>query len=103
MDGHNHTHSLDDWITQRGLDAIADPLYVYTCDGTVVAGNRASEEFWNVPREALIGKFNLLHNSELLGEDAVAQFRHCLETAKPVSTPPMPITVSENDELPTKD
>lgn len=97
MDRQAQAHLLDNWITQRGLDAIPSPLYVYRDDGILIAGNRAAEAFWSVPTDTLLNTFNLLSAEESLGIKVVNLFRHCVKTGEHVSTPSMPLTV-EADE-----
>ncbi|MGB1274882.1 MAG: STAS domain-containing protein [Nannocystaceae bacterium] len=93
--------TLDEWITQRGLDAITDPVYVYDTDSTLVAGNRAAETFWKVPNSALIDQFNLRAHAKDLGQELVDHFFLAVETGEAVQSPPLALNVTKDDDLPS--
>lgn len=96
------SRALDEWITQRGLDALADSVYVYDAESTLVAGNRAAEKLWKVPNAVLINQFNLRANTEALGQELVDQFFRAVESGEVVEGPPMPLQVSLDDDLPVQ-
>jgi len=94
--------ALDEWITQRGLNAMANSVYVYDAEGTLVAGNTAAEEFWKVPNSVLIDQFNLKANAEALGQELVDLFFRAVESGEAFETPALPLHVSSDDSLPVQ-
>ncbi len=93
---------LAEWITQRGLDALAESVYVYNSESTLVAGNAAAEVFWKVPNAVLIDQFRLSDNVATLGQDLVDLFFRAVNSGERVSTPPLPLHVSKDDDLPVQ-
>lgn len=47
-------------MSQAVLEALPFPLSIYTCDGLYVGANELVEQFFRVPKDALVGRFNLL-------------------------------------------
>lgn len=44
------------------MDALPFPAHLYRRDGLVVRVNRANQEFWGIPPEAVVGLFNMYEN-----------------------------------------
>ncbi len=79
-----------------------DPVYVYDEASTLVAGNTCAEVFWKVPNSVLINQFNLRENAASLGQALVDLFFSAVEGGKPVPSPPLPLHVSKDDDLPVQ-
>lgn len=69
----NNKH-LDIPYSQTLLDDIPLPLHVYQPAGMLVATNRTADEFWGIPREELVNKFNAFANPQFVDPALNAYF-----------------------------
>jgi anti-anti-sigma regulatory factor len=53
---------IDSVISQAAMDALPFPAHLIRRDGIVVRVNRANQEFWRIPPEAVVGLFNLFEH-----------------------------------------
>ena len=49
---------------QAALDAIPQPMWIYGHDGVCAGSNAVAEEFWKLPREHIVGKYNAFAHAE---------------------------------------
>jgi PAS domain S-box-containing protein len=61
------------------FERIPRPILVYRADGLAVAVNEQACAFYNFPKEAVVGRFNVLHDPESLARGFVEPFLRALE------------------------
>jgi anti-anti-sigma regulatory factor len=59
MTSADNTVDLEQILPQAALDAVPQPMWIYGFDGVAAGFNVAAETFWRLPREHIIGKFNV--------------------------------------------
>lgn len=64
--------SPSDFSVTSILDDIPELSFIYRADGLLVAMNRSCERFLGIPREVLVGRFNMFQSPEML-EPALLQ------------------------------
>lgn len=78
---------LDLPLSQSILDDIPLPFHVYRADRLLVATNRRADQFWGIPREELVNKFNAFENPQLITPNFIENFREAVSGQVVVAAP----------------
>lgn len=69
------------------LDAIPEMSFIYRDDGCLVAFNTTCEQLLGVPREAVVGTFNLFANEAVVGPKLMSGYRAAFAGAAQIIEP----------------
>lgn len=81
---------------QSFLDDLPLVMQIYRLDGLMVATNRKSEQFWQAPRDVMVGRFNMLTDPQNVTLGVPAIFQEVAQ-GKSITLPPVPYDTEQTE------